>query len=108
MTPKRHFMFAIALVAGISVLAVAPAAQAWWRGGVVFGVAPYYYAPPYYYPPPVIYAPPYPAPAYYPPPGPPAQSCQAGPYVCPLSQPTPAGSPCSCPTETGRVGGRSG
>lgn len=32
---------------------------------------------------------------------PPGRSCFAGPYYCPLDRPTPAGSPCSCPSHGG-------
>jgi hypothetical protein len=74
--------------------------------------------PPAYYPPPPVY---YPPPAYYPPPGgyppqggypPPqtnytpepgaagpgegGQSCNAGPYVCPMDHPVASGSTCYC------------
>jgi hypothetical protein len=84
------------------------AAYAWghrgwgWGGGVFFG-----FAPPVYIGPPVIYAGP---PVYYPPPpvyapAPAGQTCYAGPYVCPLDYPGPAGAPCTCPANNGRVGG---
>ena len=113
----------------LATLALRPGpAEAWWRGGLFFGfpaVAPFYYAPPpvVYAPPPMVYAPPpaaYGPPAgYYPPPGqPPAQpqqgegmagpACHAGAYVCPLDRPAAPGAPCSCPTNTGRIGGQVG
>lgn len=98
-----------------------------WRGGwgVGVGIAPFYAAPPYYYyPPPAYYAPP--PPAYYPPPsgydspdpgyitqvpsaagtpapsGASAQSCNAGPYVCPMEVPVPSGARCYCPGNSGQ------
>jgi hypothetical protein len=93
------------------------AANAWgwrgggwgWHGGVYFGFpGPIYVGPPVVYAgPPVVYAPgppayaaPYAAPAYAA-----ATSCDAGPYICPLENPGPAGAPCTCPTNTGRVAG---
>jgi hypothetical protein len=93
----------IAVAAGI-VAAPAPA-HAWrhwgWGPGIVVGIPPpVVVAPPGYY-----YAPP---PAYYYAPPPAGQACYAGPYVCPLDQPGPFGAPCSCPTNTGRAGGRIG
>ncbi len=88
-----------------------------WHGGwgIGVGIAPFYAAPFYYYPPPAYYAPP----AYYPPPAgyyspypgyiaqPPsagmsAQSCNAGPYVCPMEVAVPAGTRCYCPGNDGR------
>ena len=89
-----------------------------WRGGwgVSVGIAPFYAVPPYYYyPPPAYYAPP----AYYPPPagyyspypgyiaqtptaGTAAQSCNAGPYVCPMEVTVPAGARCYCTGNDGR------
>ncbi len=128
--------FATASLATLAAaLAAPPHAHAWWRGGVFFGfppIAPFYYAPPpvFYPPPPVIYAPPPAAyapppayatpPAYAAPPGyavpPPSTTpqdaagpvCRAGLYVCPLDAPAAVGSPCSCPTNTGRAAGRVG
>ena len=121
--------FTVALV--VSALGAAAPAQARWGGGwgigigimpppVYIGPPPVYYGPPpvYYAPPPAYYAPPpgyAPPPDYVPPPdyapslgGPPGQTCYAGPYVCPLDQPVPAGGPCSCPTNQGRAWGRAG
>lgn len=109
-------MTSCSLVAG-SVALVPREAAAWWRGGFYYGVAPYWYGPPVVYPPPVVYAPP---PVIYAPPpvtyAPPnagaygqayAQSCVAGPYVCPLQQASPAGAGCSCFDNGGRrVGGQ--
>jgi len=81
----------------------------WGGGGVFLGfVPPFYYAPPVYIGPPVVYAPPpvygAPAPGYAPGPAG-GTSCYAGAYVCPLENPGPAGAPCTCPTNTGRVAG---
>ena len=90
-------------------MAVPSAAHAWWRGGGIgfgFGFmpfAPFYGPPAYYYPPPVYYPPS----TYYTPPSA-GQACYAGAYVCPLDVPAPQGAPCSCPTNTGRAGGRVG
>lgn len=120
----------LAAAAVLAALAMPSAAQAWWRGGLFFGFppfAPYVYAPPpiVYGPPPMVYAPPVYAPPGYPPPpgyqsaptyappaqagqGQPGQACYAGAYVCPLDAPLPAGAACSCPTNTGRAGGRVG
>ena len=84
-------------------LAIPNPAQAWWNrgwgwhGGVVFGVVP----PPIYLGPPIYYAPP---PVYYAP-RPAAQTCYAGPYICPLNAPGPYGGNCSCPTNNGRAYG---
>jgi hypothetical protein len=81
--------------------------------GIGFGFVPF---APYYYPPPAYYAPP---PVYYPPPpgyyspypgyiaqspapqnvqaGPvSAESCNAGPYVCPMQVSVPVGAKCYC------------
>jgi hypothetical protein len=101
----------------VSALGAAAPAQARWYGGwgigigimpppVYIGPPPAYYAPPpaYYGPPPAYYAPP---PVYYAPP-PAGQACYAGPYVCPLDHPVPAGGPCSCPANQGRAWGRAG
>jgi hypothetical protein len=85
----------------------------WGDGGLLFDFVPppiYVGPPPFYYdyPPPVYYAPP---PAYYAPP--PAQvapapgtACYAGPYVCPLARALPIDSPCTCPTDNGRIAGQ--
>lgn len=99
-------LVAVLLLGGVLA---APSAQAWWRGGFGFGFVPYVPAPhyvvPYYYaPPPVYYVPPpaYGAPA-------PGQTCYAGPYICPLAQPSAINAPCSCPmNDGGRAGGRVG
>ena len=93
----------------------------WGGGGVYLGFAPpIYVAPPVYIGPPVVYAPPpvyAPGPGYAPPagyapggyaPGAPGQvsaTCYAGAYICPLENPGPAGAPCTCPTNNGRVQG---
>ena len=88
-----------------AAIAMPSAAHAWWRGGFGFGFVPLYVPPPpVYVPPPVYYGPP---PVVYAPP-PAGQACYAGPYVCPLETPSPLGAPCSCPTNTGRAGGRVG
>ena len=129
MTTRRKSVAVLLAVGAAATLVPAPAALAWWRGGVFFGfppILPYFYAPPpvVYAPPPIVYAPPpgygAPPPGYYgAPPPPPAGSgapprrsagpaCHAGAYVCPLETPAPAGSPCSCPTNTGRAAGRVG
>ena len=39
--------------------------------------------------------------------GPPiGSSCYAGSYICPLDNPGPAGAPCTCPTNSGRIAGQ--
>lgn len=120
---KRRWVGRLMMVAGLvgTVAAMPSPALAWWRGGGIgfgFVAPPIYFAPPAYYaPPPAYYAPP---PAYYAPPpayyAPPpvayaparwATSCDAGRYVCPMEVASPAGSPCTCPTNMGRIGGRS-
>lgn len=93
---------AVACAVLASTAVITPAA-AWWRGGVWIGVPPIVVGPPAYYPPPVYYPPP---PAYYAPPPPAAyapppsqsagQSCNAGPYVCPMDHPVASGSSCYC------------
>jgi len=98
-------------VAGLllGTMAMPTPALAWWRGGFFFGGPAIVVAPPVYYPP--AYYPPayYPAPAYYPPAAAQTgQACYAGAYVCPLDNPGPAGSPCTCPANRGRVDGRIG
>lgn len=104
-----HRLFCLATLALLAVGAAPPAAHAWWRGGVTFGVAPYApYVPPYryYYPPPVVYAPPA---YYYPAPPPAGRACFAGPYTCPLAVASPINAPCSCPSnDGGRAAGRVG
>lgn len=110
----RSTVSRVAVMLALGAAALPTAAQAWWRGGVVIGVAPpRYYPPPvyvpppvyYYAPPPVIYAPP---PFYVAPPSQYARRCYAGPYICPLQPPGPAGSLCSCPANQGRAYGRAG
>lgn len=96
-----HFLL---VAAAFAIVAVPAPAFAWrhggWGPGVFIGIVPpVVVAPPGYY-----YAPP----AYYYAPQPAGQACYAGPYVCPLDQPGPMGAPCSCPTNTGRAGGRIG
>lgn len=104
---------ALAFLALTGTVAPTPA-HAWWRGGVVVGIAPppLYFGPPVYAPPPVYYAPPpvvyAPPPFYVAPPSRYSQTCYAGPYTCPLQPPGPAGSPCSCPANQGRAYGRAG
>jgi hypothetical protein len=117
----RTYLPAMLAAAAIGVTVLPTPAHAWWRGGVVIGVAPIvpFYAPPVYVPPPVYYAPP---PAYYAPPpafsavppgfnngGEPTAaggpSCYAGPYVCPTERAIPVGGACSCPGNNGRVAG---
>lgn len=122
---RRPVLLALAtFLGGLGLLAGASPAHAWWRGGFYVGGPGPYWGPPVYYPPPVIVAPPPPviyAPppvTYTPPPpvtyAPPgayapggyaqsaAQSCVAGPYVCPLPQSFPAGSGCTCFDNAGR------
>ena len=111
---SRRMRFITAAMVLMSALAVATPAKAWRGPGVFIGVSPFFFGPRVFYPPPIYYPPPayYPQPAYYPPtfyarPGTyVAQSCNAGPYVCPLSPPGPIGAPCSCPTDRGRIAGR--
>ena len=129
---KRCLRLVLVLAVALpGVLSAPPAAHAWWRGGFGFGFVPmvpgpypYYYPPPVYYPPPIYVPPPvYAVPPVYAAPSPAApspaapssaapstgQTCYAGQYVCPLTQPSPTGAPCSCPTnDSGRVGGRVG
>jgi hypothetical protein len=114
---KSRLVPVLAALLALGGLAVPGTAHAYWRGGhgggVFFGFAPppVYFGPPAYYyapPPPVVYAPP---PVIYDPTPAPraaAQSCYAGAYVCPLAAPGPVGSPCSCPTDRGRIAGRTG
>ena len=110
-TPLRRWGVRLMLAAGLvgTVAAMPSPALAWWRGGgfgIGFVAPPIYFAPPAYYaPPPVYYAPP-PA-AYAPVPARWATSCDAGRYVCPMEVASPAGSPCTCPANVGRVAGRS-
>jgi hypothetical protein len=117
------FRTGLLVLAGASLFPAA--AQAWWRGGVYFGFPPVVVAPPpaYYYPPPVYVGPPpvyaapppiysAPPPIYSaPPPGyssapPSGQACYAGPWVCPMQQPTASGSSCFCIANGDRVWGR--
>jgi pimeloyl-ACP methyl ester carboxylesterase len=127
-TMLRFATLSRALIALIAVTAVVlpSTANAYWRGGVWFGVGPFLpYYPPVVVTPPVVYAPPPvvvapPAPFAVVPPGfqgpggyasaPPEQtaagpSCYAGAYVCPLRTSTPIGAQCSCPGNNGRVSG---
>ena len=105
--PTALAAVACATLAGTAATTPAAAWCCGWRGGVWIGLPPVVVAPPIYppayYPPPVYYPPP--PPAYYTPP-PPAtyappqqsagQSCNAGPYVCPMDHPVASGSPCYC------------
>jgi hypothetical protein len=105
-----------AVAVGLGLFAAPGTANAWWRGGVFIGapvvVGPVYPPPVYYPPPPVYYAPP--PPVVYAPPGATApsqsaQSCYAGPYVCPLQYAMPAGATCSCYSNQGQpIPGRAG
>jgi hypothetical protein len=117
MTTTRAARFRLALLAVAAAMTLPVAAQAYWRGGVFFGLPPVFVAPPpaYYYPPPAYYYPPAyvaPAPVYAAPPatssGPPApgQACYAGPWVCPLNHAIPSGDSCSCVANGGRVWGQ--
>lgn len=110
----RRSIGSVALVAALIGFSgsVTPAYSRVWVG---FGLPLPYFGPPAYYPPPVYYPPPAyypPPPAYYPPqgyapapqsyaPGGPApaasgQSCNAGPYVCPMDRPVASGTACYC------------
>jgi hypothetical protein len=114
--PVRLRLLRLAALGGVGVglVAFSAPAHAWWRGGFVVGVVPppLYFGPPVVYPPPVVYAPPpvvyAPPPTVYTPPNAyagspaPGQTCYAGAYVCPLPQPFPPGSSCSCPDNSGR------
>ncbi len=111
--PRRFLAIAVAACA---LLAVPLTAQARVFFGVGFGfplfapVYPFYAPPPVVFaPPPIVYAPP---PVVFSPPAAyaagPGGRCFAGAYVCPLDRPVPVGAPCSCPTNFGRAGGRSG
>ncbi|MBN9510293.1 MAG: hypothetical protein J0I21_14410 [Alphaproteobacteria bacterium] len=108
-TPSEAVPWCVLAMAALAALALPSPAHAWWRGGVWIGFPPI--APYYYYPPPVVYAPPpavyVPPPAAYAPPSA-GVSCYAGAYICPLDAPAPIGGACSCPTNTGRIGGRVG
>ena len=102
----RRAAAAVFVGAAIVGLACSPAHARVWVGiGVPFygpgyyPPPPVYYPPPpvYYAPPPVVYAPPQtytPAPAAAPSSG--AQSCYAGPYVCPMDRPVATGGGCYC------------
>jgi hypothetical protein len=94
----------LAIAAVIAITALPGTAHAWrggwgWGPGIVIGIPPVVVAPPAYY---------YPPPGYYYAPPAAGQACYAGPYVCPLDQAGPRGAPCSCPTNSGRAGGRIG
>lgn len=97
--PRNLVWMAVAATMLAGMLAPEPA-HAWWHrhgwGGGVFIGPPIVVGPPVYYGPPpgYYYAP---APRTYAQAG---EACYAGAYVCPLDQPTPAGAPCSCPTNT--------
>jgi hypothetical protein len=111
---RRPLLSAAVVAVVVGSVALPSAANAWWRGGFVVGIAPppVYFGPPVVYPPPVVYAPPPvvyapPGASYVPPPayapqGAPSTTCYAGPYVCPLPQPFAPGSTCSCPDNYGR------
>ena len=73
--------------------------------GYYGGPPAYFYPPPYYAPPPVTYPAPQ-APAATPSNA--DRRCYAGAYTCPPNRSGPAGSPCSCPTNSGRARGRIG
>jgi hypothetical protein len=107
-------------VLALGIVAVPGSAHAWWHGGwgwhggccgFVVGVVPppVVIGPPVVVaPPPVVYAPP---PTFFAPAPPPgafasAPSCYAGSFVCPLEVASPAGAPCNCPTNTGRIAGQ--
>lgn len=103
---RRIIFGAAAVVLAAGAMLASHPAEAWWRGGGFFYGPPVFIGPPVVYaPPPVYYAP---GPVYGPGPtyGPAGQACYAGPYVCPLDQPTPAGAQCSCPANQGRVYGQ--
>ena len=113
MASSRRMRFITAAMVLMSALAVATPAKAWRGSGVFIGVSPFFYGPPVFFPPPVFYPPVFfPQPVYSPPMflarpnNLSSQSCNAGPYVCPLSPPGPVGAPCSCPTDRGRIAGR--
>jgi hypothetical protein len=114
----RRLAGVIALCVTVAGLSAAPAQARVYVGvGIplpLFGPPAYYYPPPVYYPPPPVYLTPPPPVMYTPPvqpqyPAPRAaygQSCNAGPYVCPMDRPVAAGAPCYCPGNDGRrVGG---
>ena len=123
MTVFRSALVRAALLALAGAALLPAAAQAYWRGGVWFGLPGIYVAPPVYVAPPPVYvappvyaAPPYvqapyaqgpyaPGPSYSAPQGP-AQACYAGPWVCPLEQPTASGAACACAANGGRVWGQ--
>ncbi|MBW4092152.1 MAG: hypothetical protein HIU82_13740 [Proteobacteria bacterium] len=117
--PIHSLPLAVRTGAAALLLAGLAAAPAQARVRVFFGYGAPYWGGPGYYPPPIYYPPPvyYPPPAYYPPPPPvvyappdsgapgpiqPARSCNAGPYVCPLERPLPAGAQCWCRDNAGR------
>jgi hypothetical protein len=104
----RKILFGTAVAAlAAGMLLVPGKAEAWWNrgyggGGFMLFGPPIVVGPPVYYAPPPVYYSQEPA---YPPP-PPGQTCYAGPYICPLDRPTPAGADCYCPTNDGRAYGR--
>jgi hypothetical protein len=117
----RSFAAASFLGAALPALPSAAEARSFFSFG--FGFPGFYAGPPaFYYPPPVYLPPPPPPPVFYapppaffvPPPEPgfaPSTSagrCYAGAYVCPTDRLGPIGTPCSCPTNTGRARGRIG
>lgn len=108
---SRSAVGLLVLASAVATVAMPAPAQAWWRGGGIgfgFIAPPVYIAPPAYYaPPPVYYAPPaYYAPAPVAAPARFSTSCEAGPYICPMEVATPAGAPCTCPGNYGRIAGR--
>lgn len=124
-SPRRRLAATTVLGAAIGAALALPApAQARVFFGFGFpgfygGFPGYYGGPPAFFYPPPIYAPPPPPVVYAPPPpvaypAPPAtpsnadRRCYAGAYVCPPNRSGPAGSPCSCPTNSGRTRGRIG
>lgn len=116
MSLSRRLAIVAALCATMAGLSVSSAQARVWVGiGVPLYVGPGYYPPPVYYPPPPVYYTPPPAVVYTPQPNytppPPAyspasqggsQSCMAGPYVCPMDRPVPAGAACYCTGNSGQ------
>jgi hypothetical protein len=110
--------FAAGLLVACGVAATPAQARFFVGFGVPLVVAPPLYVPgpawyPPYYPPSPAYSAPGNEFSYVPPQNQPrslaapgasdlAESCEAGPYVCPLVRETPAGAPCSCPGNYGR------
>ena len=132
----RPAVFAAVAFATLAGAAITTPASAWWsggygggyRGGYGYGYGygggyrgGFYVAPPVYIAPPIYAAPAYP-PAYYapppvmytqpsapPPPSVTGQSCNAGPYVCPMDRPVASGSACYClSNERSKIWGRAG